>query len=537
MSSPHSAGASALVKAAHPDWSPAMIKSALMTSAETNVVKDDGVTPADPFDDGAGSIRVNRAVDPTLVFDESYADYVASAADPLHRVDLNIPSVNAPTMTGEITTKRTATNVSGGDFDARVVVQAPQGAEILVSDKAPGPNGAKGDRTIHFGRKTTDLWITIKGPELANGQYFGRITIDPNGSKRNAVTIPVAFYKRQGAVTLTHDCAPTTFPKKTGAAHCVASVANFSSVEANVDLKVTNLDRGKLDFTNISAPATAIKKDDGVQWSGTLSPAVPPTIDGITDITGDGPDGGYLDLSLLGVGPISGVGDDTITNFTVPTFYYGGESYTSIGVVSNGYVVVGGGNAADIVFTPQHFPAAARPNNVLALMWSDLNPAAQGQIRIATLSGGGFRWLVVDWAGVKNFGNATTHSFELWIQLPSTGFGTGPASEGITYSYGPNLTFPTDGTGLGNAGSGDTDSGQNWGAENRTGTSGKNIPSAPPNGSEWFVETSPPTAGGSASILYDASSRQAGTYKSQASMTSNVTPGTTQVVKTLEVTN
>ncbi len=57
MSSPHSAGVSALVKAAHPSWTPAEIKSALMTSSVQTVVKEDGVTPADPFDMGAGSIR------------------------------------------------------------------------------------------------------------------------------------------------------------------------------------------------------------------------------------------------------------------------------------------------------------------------------------------------------------------------------------------------------------------------------------------------------------------------------------------------
>ena len=56
------------------------------------------------------------------------------------------------------------------------------------------------------------------------------------------------------------------------------------------------------------------------------------------------PAGGYLPLSLFGIAPIAGVGDDTITNFNVPTFYYGGEPYTRIGVVSNGYVVIGGGN-------------------------------------------------------------------------------------------------------------------------------------------------------------------------------------------------
>ena len=87
-------------------------------------------------------------------------------------------------------------------------------------------------------------------------------------------------------------------------------------------------------------------------WSGTLTPAIPPQVD-VDHAPGDGPAGGYLPLSLFGIAPIAGVGDDTITNFNVPTFFYGGEPYTQLGVVSNGYVVIGGGTSADIVFTPQ----------------------------------------------------------------------------------------------------------------------------------------------------------------------------------------
>ena len=152
-----------------------------------------------------------------------------------------------------------------------------------------------------------------------------------------------------------------------------------------------------------------------MEWSGTLSPAVPPQINAISPTTG--PAGGYLPLSLFGIAPIAGVGDDTITNFNVPTFYYGGEPYTRIGIVSNGYVVIGGGTSSDVQFTPQNFPNAAVPNNVVAPLWNDMNPPGGGAIRIGTLTDGVSTWLVVDYDAVKNFSNATTHTFQMWFKI------------------------------------------------------------------------------------------------------------------------
>jgi subtilisin family serine protease len=539
MSSPHAAGVSALVKAAHPSWTPEQIKSALMTSSVQTVVKEDGVTPATPFDMGAGSIRADRAVHPTLVFDETYNDFVAAGSDPIHRIDLNIASIDATTMTGEITTKRTALNVSGKNQSLNVSVQSPAGTRIVVTTKAPGPNGpGAGATTLKVSKgKTLTFWVTISAPLAANGQYLGRINLTPQSG--TPVTIPVAFVKKQGAVTLSHSCDPTSFSAKTGVSHCSASVSNFGSVPAKVDLTVSPQVNGSgLQYLNIAPPATSIGPANGVHWSGTLAEAVPPQVDSITVAPhAQTPDGGYLDLSLLGVGNVAGVGDDTISNFNVPGFFYGGESYTRIGVVSNGYIVVGGGDSGDIVFAPQHFPVPARPNNVLALLWTDLNPAGAGGIRVALLNdGAGTSWIVVDWAGVKNFGNATTHSFEAWIRVASGAPGTGPDSEQITYSYGPNLTFPGDGPGLGNAGTGDADSGVNWGAENRDGSSGVSIPTAPANGSEYFVNTSPPAAGGTQTVTFDLKGNKTGAFDSVAEMTSNLTPGTTQVIQTVHVT-
>ena len=523
MSSPHSAGVSALVKAAHPTWTPEEIKSALMTSSVQSVVKEDGVTPAGVFDDGAGSIRADRAVNPTLVFDETYEDFVAAGSDPLHRIDLNLASIDATTMSGSITTERTAINVSGKHQNLRVEITEPAGVAITVGKKNHNLKIAK-DGTLTFP-------ITIDAPDVANGQYQARINLVPVAGG-NTVTLPVAFVKQQGSVTLSHTCSPLNFQARTGVSHCTVSAANFGSVESNASLNVSQVERGKaLNYLNVGLPGSVIGSGDGVQWSGTLSPAVPPSVNSVTPGAGAG--FGYIPLSAFGITPISGVGDDTITNFTVPaTFYYGGEPYTSVGVVSNGYVVLGGGSSPDLVYMPQHFPNPARPNNVLAPIWTDLDPSATGagEIRIATLADGPggpttHSWLVIDWAGVKNFGNTTTHTFEIWLQLASGAAGTGPSSEQTTFAYSSTA----------NAATGDQDSGVNWGAENRTGTSGADIASAPADGSSYVVNTSPPTAGGSVSIPFDVTAKKPGTWNSVASLTSNTTAGTTKVNQTLTV--
>lgn len=521
MSSPHAAGAALLVKAAHPTWTPEEIKSALMTSSVQSVVKEDGVTPADAFDMGAGRIQVDRAVSPTLVFDENYADF-AAAEDPLARLDVNIPSIDATTMSGQITTSRTAINVTGKNQKMGVSVVSPPGAAIAVSSNAPKKGvPSKTVTSIQFNaKKPTTFWVTITGPDLADGQYFGQITLVGGGGANNVV-IPVAFVKKQGDVTLDYDCSPATFASKTGSSHCSATVTNqvsTSPVSANL-----SVDAGKLTVKNavVSTGTKVGMKAGALQWSGTLSATQPPSI--VSVAPGTGPAGGYLPLSLFGIPPIAGVGDETITNFGVPTFYFGGEPYTSLGVVSDGYLVVGGGDSSDVNFAPQTFPSTSRPNNVLAPVWTDMNPAFGGAIRIGTLTDGSNTWIVVDYGAVRNFDNVTTHTYEVWIQVSGGAAGTGPVSEQVTYSYDT-------------VGAGDPAVGANWGAENRAGTSGVNLASQPADGSEYVVTTSPPVAGGSATLEFDVSSKKAGTFPTFAQMTSDVTQGITQVDRTLTAT-
>ncbi|XP_058762381.1 cucumisin-like isoform X2 [Vicia villosa] len=72
MACPHAAGAAAYVKSFHPNWSPAMIKSALMTTATP---MSSNINAEAEFAYGAGLINPVKAANPGLVYDISEADY------------------------------------------------------------------------------------------------------------------------------------------------------------------------------------------------------------------------------------------------------------------------------------------------------------------------------------------------------------------------------------------------------------------------------------------------------------------------------
>ncbi|XP_009362843.2 subtilisin-like protease 3 [Pyrus x bretschneideri] len=80
MSTPHLSGIAALLKRSHPDWSPAAIKSAIMTTANVlnlagTPIIDQGLKPADVFAIGGGHVNPTKANDPGLVFDIKPEDY------------------------------------------------------------------------------------------------------------------------------------------------------------------------------------------------------------------------------------------------------------------------------------------------------------------------------------------------------------------------------------------------------------------------------------------------------------------------------
>ncbi|KAM7491307.1 hypothetical protein LguiA_034228 [Lonicera macranthoides] len=161
MACPHLSGVAALLKSSHPYWSPAMMKSAIMTTADLVNVKgapivDQTRLPADAFATGAGHVNPSKANDPGLVYDIKPDDYIPYlcglgysdaqvgiiAHRPIKCVGvLKIPEgeLNYPTfavMLGPSQTfTRTVTNVGSPYSWYSVVVAAPKGVDVVVSPK------------------------------------------------------------------------------------------------------------------------------------------------------------------------------------------------------------------------------------------------------------------------------------------------------------------------------------------------------------------------------------------------------------------
>lgn len=124
MASPHVAGAGALLKSLHKDWTPDNIRSALMMTSTTAqaMKKADGKTVADPFDVGAGRIRVDLAAKTGLVMDESALNYeIANPSTGGDPRKLNIPSMADSRCIDTCTWTRIVTATADGSWTAKGV--------------------------------------------------------------------------------------------------------------------------------------------------------------------------------------------------------------------------------------------------------------------------------------------------------------------------------------------------------------------------------------------------------------------------------
>ncbi|CAK9135680.1 unnamed protein product [Ilex paraguariensis] len=172
MACPHVTGVAAYVKSFHPSWSPAAIKSALMTTASPMDVAASSnaedaygaatplgvaTTPDAEFGYGAGHVNPTKAVDPGLIYDAGEIDYVkflcgqgynttnlrqvtgdnTTCSEARNGIvwDLNLPSFalsTSPVISFSQNFSRTVTNVGSPRSTYNAKITAPQSVKIQV---------------------------------------------------------------------------------------------------------------------------------------------------------------------------------------------------------------------------------------------------------------------------------------------------------------------------------------------------------------------------------------------------------------------
>ncbi|GAB4829467.1 hypothetical protein Ancab_019139 [Ancistrocladus abbreviatus] len=212
MAAPHVAGLAALIKQRFPGFSPAAIGSALSTTASLHdnnggpimaqrayASPDANQSPATPFDMGNGFVNATAALDPGLIFDTSYNDYVSvlcgingsaavvlnytsqnCGASTMTGIDLNSPSITISKLNQTRLVQRTVTSITSVNETYSVGWSAPYGVALKV---AP----------THFFITTGQvqvLNITFNATMNDTAPSFGRIGLC--GDQGHIVNIPVS---------------------------------------------------------------------------------------------------------------------------------------------------------------------------------------------------------------------------------------------------------------------------------------------------------------------------------------------------------
>jgi len=210
MACPHVAGVAAYVKSFHPNWSPAAIKSAILTTAKpmsrrVNYNKDQ------EFAFGSGQVNPTRAVSPGLVFDMDEMPYIqflchegynASSLAVLvgsKRVNcstllpgLGYDDLNYPTMQLSLKNKREpitgvfrrrVTNVGPALSIYNATINAPAGVEITVRPT-----------TLYFSRvlQKRSFTVVVKAKPMPSGQMVPGSLVWK--SSRHVVRSPIVIY-------------------------------------------------------------------------------------------------------------------------------------------------------------------------------------------------------------------------------------------------------------------------------------------------------------------------------------------------------
>jgi minor extracellular serine protease Vpr len=191
MATPHVAGSAALLKQLHPGWTPAQIKSALMTTATENVWLDSNQTVrAGVLDRGAGRIDLTKAGTPGLTLD--MPSLSAGELNAGQSVDFTIHAtdVTNAASTWTVSAAKTGNAATIANFDitpglSSITVSADGSASLPVhvsASPAAAPGSYEGKVELTNGATGRVLHVPVWLRVLPSNPLATVLLVDDDGS-------------------------------------------------------------------------------------------------------------------------------------------------------------------------------------------------------------------------------------------------------------------------------------------------------------------------------------------------------------------
>jgi len=193
MATPHVAGAAALLRAVHPDWTPMELKSALATTAWTNDIVSQWGGPTTIWDRGSGRVDLGTAVRAGLLLDENGANF--RAADPAlgnaRLVDLNLSSaVMGACSADDCRFTRRLRNPLGIGTAWSATLDGLSAASVSPAQFTLAPGA------------TQDVTVSINPATLAGAWTFAELRLAASSADIPDAHLPIAVKRNGGAPLL-----------------------------------------------------------------------------------------------------------------------------------------------------------------------------------------------------------------------------------------------------------------------------------------------------------------------------------------------
>ncbi|GGJ00583.1 hypothetical protein GCM10007978_42840 [Shewanella hanedai] len=398
MASPHVAGAAAMMRQLHPDWSANDIKTALTSTAMMEgILDDDAETPASPFAMGAGRMDLDAAAKAILTFDR--------------------PSISADSCVGKCTFTRTVYNKSdeatswtlSASTDSAGITVSPASIELEAGASA-------------------ELSITVDSTFSEYGSWiFGNVMLKSDDGKQDA-HLPLAVKSKESSdaslLSISSNAtdieASDAFPIKTTINNSIFENTVTVSAYAPKGTSFTSKDDVTVSLNGAQQNGFNVNQDLGlITWVGKLD------LPEMNSSKSTGTNPSIFDLNLAYVPACDEGCDEKSFNFnTLPSFKYNGATYNGITISDNGIVIVGTGSASG-TWNNKELPDSANPDNILAPFWTDYDltdgttgDTGGGQLGLQVVTSGDDSWIVVEWNKAQVYADTSgnTYTFSVWIK-------------------------------------------------------------------------------------------------------------------------